>query len=364
MKKALFTGIFLLFVLSLVSGCGLSTGKTNEQPEQQLAKNKVRIANVIIAGSPPQGLVMINKGILKEKLGADYEIAPVTTRGIDRVSEEMKNEKYDFLFAYYGTIAEYASNMSEYKNGNNFVVIANIANGPGDKLIAQPAIKEIKQLAGKAVGVFNHDYASVITLANTLKENGLDVVERGGTVKVRLGDSIKMMKDFKVGKLDAIMARASVKDAQFSILKKPGEMAYGGNPPLQVLMVRKAFLKEHPDIVEKVLDAHIEATEWIKKNRQETADIVWMESEKFYKERKMETLMPPKQAMAEIYNKMPVTVYPNLKFTKDIWEYMERYNTKKPYPTSDVVDFTLLNKVLKAKGSPSVEEHNRTEYSN
>jgi NitT/TauT family transport system substrate-binding protein len=358
MKKVLFYGSIMLLLITLAAGCGSQSVKDEEKAEQSQG-GKVRIANVVFPGGPPQGIVMINKGMLGEKLGGEYEVESILTRNIDQVSLEMKEEKYDFLFAYYGTIAEYASNMSDYNNGNNFVVIANISNGPGNRLVARSDIKNIKQLDGKTVGVFNRDYAAATLVANTLKENGLDIVERGGTVKLKQGNSVEILKELKAGKIEALMARPSFREPGFNTLVKPGEMAYGGAPPYQVLMVRKAYLKEHPEVVEKVLAAHIEATEWIKENRNETAEIVWTESEKYYKEKKIEKLMPPKPAMAEAYNKMLVDVYPNLQFLEDIWAYMEKYNARKPYAMEEVVDFTLLNKALEARGLPMVEEYNR-----
>lgn len=361
MKKALFTGLILVLLFALAAGCGSPQGQKQEAA-QKPAGGKVRIANVVFPGGPPQGMVMINKGILQEELGSNYEIESILTRNIDQVSAEMKNEQYDFIFAYYGTIAEYASNMSPFNNGNNFVIIANISNGPGNSLAAQPGIKDIRQLAGKTVGVFNNDYAGATLVANTLKENGLDTVERGGTVRLRIGNSVEILNDFKAGRIEALMARPSFREPGFTTLKKSGQMAYKGTPPYQVLMVRKAFLREHPEVVEKVLDAHIDVTEWIKANRQETAEIVWQESEKFYKANKMEKLMPAKEAMAGTYGKMAVNVYPNLQFIKDVWEYMEKYNSQKPFPMEEVVDFKLLDKALKAKNMPSINEYNRNFY--
>lgn len=361
MKKVFFAGAVLVLLFALLAGCG-SPRTQKQEAEQKPAGGKVRIANVVFPGGPPQGIVMLNKGILKEKLGSNYEIESILTRNIDQVSGEMNNDKYDVLFAYYGTIAEYASNMSPFNNGNNFVVIANISNGPGNSLVAQPGIRDIKQLAGKTVGVFNNDYAAAALVANTLKEDGLDIVERGGTVKLRIGNSAEILKDFKAGKLEALMARPSFREPGFTTLKKPNEMAYKGAPPYQVLMVRKAFLQEHPDVVEKVLEAHIDASEWIKANRQETAEIVWQESEKFYKANKLEKLMPAKPAMAAAYGKMAVNFYPNLQFIKDVWAYMEKYNSKKPYPMEDIVDFKPLDKVLKAKNMPTVDDYNNNNY--
>lgn len=358
MKRVLFFASVMLLIITLVTGCGSPSVKKEEAAKQSTG-GKVRIANVVFPGGPPQGIVMLKKGMLSEKLGEAYEIESILTRNIDQVSQEMQEEKYDFLFAYYGTIAEYASNMSQYKNGNNFVVIANISNGPGNRLVARSDIKNIKQLDGKTVGVFNNDYAAVTLVANTLKENGLDIVERGGTVKVKVGNSVEILKELKAGKIEALMARPSFREPGFNTLIKPNEMAYGGTPPYQVLMVRKAYLKEHPDVVEKVLAAHIDATEWIKENRKETAELVWVESEKYYREKKIEQLMPPKPAMAEAYDKMTVNVYPNVQFLKDIWAYMEDYNPKKPYAMEEIVDFTPLDKVLKARGLPVVEEYNK-----
>lgn len=322
----------------------------------------VRIANVIFPGGPPQGLVMLEKGILSEKFGEEYEVVPVKTRNIDRVSREMKNEEYDFIFAYYGTIAEYASNLSEWDDGGNFVMIANISNGPGNKIVAQQNITDISQLDGKSIGIFNADFAALTIVVSTLRENGLDITETGGTVTIRRDNSGNITSELNAGTLDALMARPSFQEPGFNTIRQPHEMAYKGAPPYQVLMVRKGFLEEHPDAVEKLLAAHIEATEWIINNREETAEIVWNESEEFYKAEGIEMLMPPRPAMDAAYSKMLVNVYPNTQFLQDVWSYMETYNPVKPYPLDEVFDPVPLNNVLKEKGMLSVEEYNKKEY--
>jgi ABC-type nitrate/sulfonate/bicarbonate transport system substrate-binding protein len=125
----------------------------------------------------------------------------------------------------------------------------------------------------------------------------------------------------------------------YTTLKKSSEMAYGGQPPIQVLMVRKTFLKEHPEVVEKLLEAHVDATDWIKNNRQKTADIIAQESANYLNGIKRPDAITPKAVNDELYKNLPVDVYPNLQFANDIWGNMEKYNAKKPFPMKDVVDF-------------------------
>lgn len=356
MKKLL----VLLVTLLLIAGCSSAKDvKTSSNNTNTGPKEVIKIANVINFGGPPQGLVMINKGTLQDKLGENYKIETIATKNIDAVSKEMKEEKYDFIYCYWGTIAEYASNMSDFFNGDNFVAIANVSNGPEDRFLTQKKITDVKGLAGGTVGVFNHDYAGVITVANTLKKNGMDIVERGGKVKIRLGNNIKMLEDFRKGKMEGFLARVFFQEPGYNNLIPQKDFAYNGVAPKQVLLVRKGFLQQHPDVVKKLIEAHIETTEWMKENRKEASDIVFNESEKWYKANHRETSMPPKDASFNLYNNMPLTVYPNLTFVNDIWDYMEKYNPKKAFPQKSVVDFSILNEVLKEKGMPSVEEYNK-----
>jgi NitT/TauT family transport system substrate-binding protein len=148
----------------------------------------------------------------------------------------------------------------------------------------------------------------------------------------------------------------------YTTLKKSSEMVTTEWPPVQVLIVRKTFLKEHPEVVEKLLETHIDAIEWIKNNRQKAADIISKESETYLTGIKRTDAITPKAVNDEFYKNLPVDVYPNLQYVNDIWGYMEKYNSKKPFPMKDVVDFQPLEKVLKAKDMPSIEEYNAKTY--
>ncbi len=244
-----------------------------------------------------------------------------------------------------------------------YVIIANISNGVEDKLITLPEIRDIKQLYGKTVGIPRNDYTSLTVLNGLLTKNGLTVDAGNSGIKIRMGKTNEILGDFRAGKIDAIMGKFYFWNPKSTILNGLDKTADELAPTKQVLLVRKDFLKKHPDVVNQVLQAQIEVTGWANQHKLEALELIWMNSEKYYLENALPTAKPPKSVMDQNYRKTAVSVYPNLQFMNEVWKNTKTYNPD-IYSLKNFVNFSPLNKVLRKNKKVSIQQYNRTHYKN
>jgi NitT/TauT family transport system substrate-binding protein len=124
----------------------------------------------------------------------------------------------------------------------------------------------------------------------------------------------------------------------------------GGQFVTTQLMVRTAFLKEHPDVVQHLLEGQVAATDFINANPAEAKTLV-------------------NQAIQKVAGKaLPQAVldaaWPNMTFTNDPIASSLRTGADNAKAVGlldagtkldGIYDLTLLNKVLRAAGKPEVK---------
>jgi NitT/TauT family transport system substrate-binding protein len=153
--------------------------------------------------------------------------------------------------------------------GKDVVVVAS-TNEKGRGLVSKPDIADIKGLKGKKIGV---TFGSIeqMTLIAVLRQNGLDANKDVTLVNMPATDQPIALS---TGSIDAYMgfepwAVFGVKKFGGKILSYPYGTSLGAID--SGVETNEAFIKEYPNLVQKVVTAHVKAVKYYQAN---PADVV------------------------------------------------------------------------------------------
>lgn len=164
--------------------------------------------------------------------------------------------------------------------GKALRIIAGASSGGASLVVRSDAgITDIKGLAGKKVADPQTGGTQDISLRHALKDVGLTSTDKGGTVTVLPTANPDTLTLFVKKELDAAwvpepwVARL-VKEGNGQILTDERDLWPNKKFATTVVIVRARFLQEHPDLVAKFLEAHVQTVDWIAKNPDEARKIV------------------------------------------------------------------------------------------
>jgi NitT/TauT family transport system substrate-binding protein len=247
-----------------------------------------------------------------------------------------------------------AINAFAKSNGEAVRIISGATSG-GAFLVVNPSIAKPADLKGKKVATPQLGNTQDVALRSWLKANKLSSdTQGGGDVSVVPQDNAQALEAFKAGSIAGAWvpepwATRMVQEGKGKVLVDEKTLWPGGQFVTTQLMVRTAFLKDHPDVVQHLLEGQVAATDFINANPAEAKTLA-------------------NQAIQKVAGKaLPQAVldaaWPNMTFTDDPIASSLRTgadNAKAvglldPGTKLDgIYDLTLLNKVLKAAGKPEV----------
>jgi len=159
-------------------------------------------------------------------------------------------------------------------NAQTNIKIVAAVNYHGSAIIvtADSSLSSISDLEGKAIAIPGYGTVQNILLNMALEQSGIAM----NAVNMTQIGPWNMQITLERGDIDAFIAwepypaKAYV-DGNGKYLVKSSEI--WKNHPCCVLAVREDYLRDHRDIVEKVVKIHVNATNWIKANPSEAASI-------------------------------------------------------------------------------------------
>jgi NitT/TauT family transport system substrate-binding protein len=240
--------------------------------------------------------------------------------------------------------------------GKELHIVAGAASG-GALLIVRPeaGIQRPADFASKKVASPQLGNTQDVALRAWLKANGLNAREQGGNVEVLPIANADALAQFQRGQIDAAWevepwATRLVLEGNGRVFLDERSLWPNGDFVTTHLIVKTRFLEERPDIVENLLRAHVEVTQWIGANATEAKGLLNRSIEK------LTTAALPVRVIDGAWENLRVTYDPiasSLKKSADD-AYALGFLDTKPDLTN-IYDLSLLNKVLREKGLPAVE---------
>ena len=234
-------------------------------------------------------------------------------------------------------------------------VIAGATNAGAVLVVREDAgIDRVQDLAGKKVAVPQFGNTQDIALRKVLADAGLKDAAKGGNVTVLQVETPDILTTFAQKELDAALVLEPwgsrlVKQAGGRLLLNWNQVWREGNYTTAVVIARTEFLKEHPDVVEKWLAAHVELTERIVKEVDSSKILVNAQLKELTKKELS------KDILDSSFSRMTPTYDPASESIREFVTLFVKNGYLKESPNIDgLINLELLNKILKGKNLPEI----------
>jgi NitT/TauT family transport system substrate-binding protein len=242
-----------------------------------------------------------------------------------------------------------AVNAFQKSNGQAIRIIAGATSG-GAALVVKPGITSASDLRGKKVASPQRGNTQDVALRSWLKNHGLNTtLEGGGDVSIVPQENAQTLETFRAGTIDGAWvpepwSTRLVVEGGGEILVDEASLWPGGKYATTVLVVRTEYLKQHRDVVKKLLTGHVHAIANAMSNTQ-TAETIVNSSIKQITGMALEDKVLP-----DAWNGMLFTYDPLLSTIKKSAAEAKSLGLLQSSDISGIADLTLLKEVLRQEG--------------
>jgi NitT/TauT family transport system substrate-binding protein len=335
---------------STSSGAGGNTGASGATGTQPIS-GRLRLGffpNV----THVQPNVGVERGTFAEALGPGVELQTITFNAGPSAIEAMFAGELDAT--YIGPNP--AINGFVRSNGEAVRILGGAVSG-GALLIVRfdAGIASAADFANKTIASPQLGNTQDVALRAWLAANGLNAKEQGGNVEVLPIANADALAQFQAGGIDGAWAiepwaTRLILEGGGVVFLDERELWPDGDFVTTHLIARPSYIEDNPGIVEAMLGAHVELTEWVNANEAEAKTLVNQSIEKITQ------AALPQAVIDGAWKNFRVTYDPiasSLQKSAD-HAYALGFLDSEPDLT-EIYDLSLLNKVLSAKGLPPVE---------
>ncbi|WP_347977273.1 ABC transporter substrate-binding protein [Microbacterium sp. ProA8] len=237
--------------------------------------------------------------------------------------------------------------------GESARIVAGAATG-GAALVVREGIDSPDDLAGTTLASPQLGNTQDVALRKWLADEGFETdTSGGGDVQVTPTENAQTLTLFQQGELDGAWlpepwVSRLILDAGAHVLQDEADLWEDGEFPTTVLLVRKEFLEQHPDVVADLLKGHAAAVQWIADNADEASGVINGAIE-------AETGKPLDDAVIErALEHVVFSVDPHADTFQTLVENGIEAGTQKEGSIEGLFDLRLLNKQLEADGADPV----------
>lgn len=248
-----------------------------------------------------------------------------------------------------------AINAWARSKGSAVRIVAGAASG-GVYLITRPGIDDVRQLSGKKIATPQLGNTQDVALRYWLRQNGLRTdTKGGGDVHIVPQENAQTLQTFATGDIDGAwvpepFASRLRLESKGRVLLDERELWPGKEFVITHLVVRQEWARQHPDLLSRLLEAHVEANEALTKEPEAAARTVNAAIEKL-------TQKPLRPDVLD-------SAFKNITFTDDpvaasltgSAEHAVQVGLLKPVNLKGIYDLGPLNKILTARGRPPVTD--------
>ena len=219
-------------------------------------------------------------------------------------------------------------------------------------------IQSVKDFAGKKFASPQLGNTQDIALRRYLLDNGYKTTENGGTVTVTPVANPDILTLFLKKEIDGAWVPEPwgtrlVKEANGRIFLDERSLWKDGKFVTANIAASTDYLKNNPDVIKKLLTAHVNQTIWINDHRQEAIQAFNIELKKLTgKTIPEDELMQAVSRIDFTYDPLKLSLFQSANNAYDLGFLAKG----KPHPDlSGIFDLTILDEVLKEKGLKPIE---------
>ncbi|HZN14446.1 MAG TPA: ABC transporter substrate-binding protein [Acidimicrobiales bacterium] len=337
-----------LLVASTLAACGSGDSPASTKSTKSDEPIDLRLgyfANITHAPA----IIGVEKGFLAKAMGANVTLKTATFNAGPAAVEALFAGSIDATFIGPNP----AVNAFVKSKGEAIRIVAGSTSG-GASLVVKPDITSPADLKGKALASPQLGNTQDVALRAWLKSKGLktDTVG-GGDVKINPQENAQTLDTFKAGQIQGAWvpepwATRLVLEGGGKVLVNEKDLWPGGQFVTTHLIVRTAFLKAHPDVIEALLKGHLDSVQYATDHPAEAQAVA---NEGI---RKITTKALSAAVLADAWKNLTFTVDPiSSSLVKGANDAADLGLIAKPTLTG-IYDLTLLNKLLAADGKPAV----------
>lgn len=260
-KKWLVLGTFI-FMTAGMTGCGA------EKKAPQI--NVGYFNNVTHA----QALLMKAEGTLEESVGENVQVNWTAFNAGPAEVEALFSGDIDI--GYIGPVPAISANV---KSNGDVIVLSGATKGGAVLVKRKDAeIETVTDLAGKTISVPQIGNTQHLCLLHLMEENGLETVEKGGNVTVSAVANADVGNMMERGDIDAALVPepwgATLLEQGAELFMDYDDIYMEGQYDVAVVVVRKEFMEENPELVETFLAEHEAATKRVQSDKETSLKII------------------------------------------------------------------------------------------
>jgi NitT/TauT family transport system substrate-binding protein len=241
-------------------------------------------------------------------------------------------------------------------NGEALRVISGSASGGAVFVVRNDSgINSPQDLANKKFSSPQLGNTQDVALRNYLLDNGYNTKDKGGNVEIipaRTADIVSMItqKDIDGAWVPEPWGAKIIKEINAKILVDERDLWPNGQFVTAHIIARTDYIKENPDVIKKLLEAHIDETNWINENPEEARQMFNEQLEKITGK------VIPEDEYNEGMSRLELTFDPIkeslFRCADDAFNIGFLGKTKPDL--SRIYDLTILNEVLRERGLPEI----------
>jgi NitT/TauT family transport system substrate-binding protein len=328
-------------IVVVLAGCGGVQGN----PDEPIPVRLGYFPNVTHATAS----VGVERGLFEEALGSGVDLTVQAFNAGPDAIEAIFNGALDAT--YIGPNP--AINAFTRSDGEAIRIIAGATSG-GAALVVRDGISTPEQLAGTTLATPQLGNTQDVALRAWLAEQGYETdLEGGGDVSIIPQANGQTLEAFRAGEVDGAWvpepwATRLVEEGGGHVLVDEADLWPNGQFVTTHLIVATEFLEDHPDLVKRLLEGHLEANVFVNEHPAEAQELVGT-------------------AIAELTGaELPADIleaaWANLEFTVDPIPTSLTVSADHAYDLGliesadldGIYDLTLLNEVLREAGEPEI----------
>jgi NitT/TauT family transport system substrate-binding protein len=340
-------GLFLSIVgLLIVSGFVAQPSISNHGFSQDVGKKVLKIGyfpNINHA----QAVIGIGNGDYQKILGNNIEVKPFIFNAGPSAIEALLGKQVDV--AYVGPNP--AINGYVVSEGKNVKIIAGVSSGGAIFVVRNDSgINSTKDFAGKKFASPQLGNTQDVALRKYLLDNGYKTKDKGGNVEilpVKNADILTLLlkKEIDGAWVPEPWGEKLIKEGNSRLFLDERTLWPDKKFVTANIIVNPEYLKQNPEVIRKLLEAHVNETLWINSHKEEAL-------KKYNTELKRLTGQTiPDEQLSEAFSRLELTYDPIKQslFKSASDAFNVGFLGKSKPDLSGIYDLTILNEILKKK---------------
>jgi NitT/TauT family transport system substrate-binding protein len=312
-----------------------------------------------------QAVIGSGKGDFQKALGKNVKVETVTFNAGPSAIESLLAKRIDVT--YIGPNP--AINGFVVSDGKDVRVIAGATSAGASFVVRNDSgINSAKDLGGKKFASPQLGNTQDVALRKYLVDNGFKTTENGGNVTVTPVANADILTLFLKKEIDGAWvpepwATRLVKEANGRIFVDERDLwPPDGKFVTANIIARTDYLNQNPDVIKKLIDAHVNETQWINNNKEQAI------KEFNAQLKKLAGQELPEDVLTESLTRLEFTYDPIkeslFKSANDAYDLGFLAKGEERPNLDGIYDLTLLDQILREKGLPTIGAADTTGINN